>query len=674
MAYNTGNPVPSRDPRDLNDNAENLDIRANSTSQREILDRLGSLRKTWYGMEQDFAEFLAGSGFELPPIPYVDAQPLTVQRPSQLIERAGHLYSVSVPSSFPAGLSGSWAADEPRLVVRSDQALRSALASDGGSNLVRHQGFTVGNFIDQAMLESAQQQQAIDDIEAREQARDAYQQLSISGGGVAIDASAAGHFGIDVSAAITSLSITGHEPGQAVSVDVAFTQGPSVGLPVSTPANVLLPRGTEEMVSRNAAETTVARLTNPGDGSPNWYYERVGVYPTDVSGMLPALLSENAVFNDEGESAVGWSNVGATLDVVSGTYLRVTRSASGVPSYMSRPIAATPSGTDFILYGKARAKYTANSAGVIWLQAGAQEVSIWFGSADASIAITQGAISIRGTTTAGVSQVAQVASGWDYEQYAVDFALHYDAKWGTLTCWFREWDGRWKFRGRVQCDWIGASSIEVLTTISSAAGSWIEFDHLTLARPNIALLSDSIGAGDTLFSPNPAIGWTNDESTWMRHAALYPGLRNNLVVNKGVGGNTSAQMLARVADVTSTGAQLVFFHASTNDYPQAVGLPTKASQTQSIIDAIATAGGQTVLLNAVYGTRALADNPGRRDYGRVWWEEYMTTLYGVACAIDIMSPMSDVNQYMDPALCQADGVHPNVLGYTAIGRYIARFQ
>lgn len=670
MAFNTGKPVPSRDPRDLIDTVESLDIRATSLEVRATPDRLGVMRKTWYGMEQDFAELLAGSGFELPPIPYVDGQPLTVQRPTQLIEREGHLYSVSVPNSFPAALSGSWAADEPRLVVRSDQALRSALASNGGSNLVRHQGFTVGNFIDQAMLESAQQQQAIGEIEARY----AYQQLSITGGAVSIDASTAGHFGVDIDTAITSLSITGHEQGRAVSVDVAFTQGPSVGLPVVAPGNVLLPRGIEELASRSAAETTVARFTNPGNGSPNWYYERVGVYPTDVSGMLPLLPSENAAFNDEGDSAAGWSHVGAALDVVSGTYLRVTRTVVGDASYMSRPLATTPAGADFILYGKARAKYAANSAGVIWLQAGAQEVSIWFGSADASIAITQGAISIRGTTTAGASQVAQVANAWDYEQYAVDFALHYDAKWGTLTCWFREWDGRWKFRGRVRCDWVGAPDIRVLTTISSAAGSWIEFDHLTLARPNIALLSDSIGAGDTLFSPNPAIGWTNDESTWMRHAALYPGLRNNLVVNKGVGGNTSANMLARVADVTSTGAQLVFLHASTNDYPQAVGLPTKTAQTQSIIDAIAAAGGQTVLLNAVYGTRALADNPGRRDYGRAWWEGHMSTLYGVACAIDIMSPLSDANQFIDAALCQSDGVHPNILGHTAVGRYIARFQ
>jgi len=134
MAFNTGKPAPSRDPRDLIDNAESFDIRATSREVRETPDRLGVMRKTWYGMELDFAEFLKGSSFELPPLPYVDGQPLTVQRPTQLIERAGHLYSVAVPNSFPAALSGSWAADEPRLVVRSDQSLRHELADESDPN------------------------------------------------------------------------------------------------------------------------------------------------------------------------------------------------------------------------------------------------------------------------------------------------------------------------------------------------------------------------------------------------------------------------------------------------------------------------------------------------------------------------------------------------------------
>lgn len=46
MAYNTGNPVPSSDPRDLFDNALNIDRVVNDTTNEEWLDRLGITRKT----------------------------------------------------------------------------------------------------------------------------------------------------------------------------------------------------------------------------------------------------------------------------------------------------------------------------------------------------------------------------------------------------------------------------------------------------------------------------------------------------------------------------------------------------------------------------------------------------------------------------------------------------
>ena len=50
--YNTNNPVGSRDPRDLYDNAQIMDDYTNSTALTRI-DRLGNVRKTWAGVEQD---------------------------------------------------------------------------------------------------------------------------------------------------------------------------------------------------------------------------------------------------------------------------------------------------------------------------------------------------------------------------------------------------------------------------------------------------------------------------------------------------------------------------------------------------------------------------------------------------------------------------------------------
>ena len=50
--FNTGNPVPSNDPRDLDDNAMHIDEIANSTSPT-FVDRMGATRKTLAGIEAD---------------------------------------------------------------------------------------------------------------------------------------------------------------------------------------------------------------------------------------------------------------------------------------------------------------------------------------------------------------------------------------------------------------------------------------------------------------------------------------------------------------------------------------------------------------------------------------------------------------------------------------------
>src|SRR5699024_12433916 len=48
--YNTGNPIGSKDPRDLYDNAENLDEAVNNTASDSWRDRMGRARLTWEAM------------------------------------------------------------------------------------------------------------------------------------------------------------------------------------------------------------------------------------------------------------------------------------------------------------------------------------------------------------------------------------------------------------------------------------------------------------------------------------------------------------------------------------------------------------------------------------------------------------------------------------------------
>lgn len=146
MSYNTGNPVPSKDPRDLVDNAENLD-RAVNGDEPTWTDRLGRERKSWAGIEQDFSDFLSSSGFEPVHLVYQDGVELTVDRPTQLIDYNGSVYRVKMPSDFPVSLSGTWATDSALLVDIGDQSLRQELASPSGAAMVGWERQTLGDAI-----------------------------------------------------------------------------------------------------------------------------------------------------------------------------------------------------------------------------------------------------------------------------------------------------------------------------------------------------------------------------------------------------------------------------------------------------------------------------------------------------------------------------------------------
>ncbi|EKQ6351563.1 hypothetical protein P6M03_005990, partial [Pseudomonas aeruginosa] len=146
MDYDTsGFPLGSKDPRVLYKNAKNFDYAMNDRESVSWVDRFGVSRKTWFGVEQQVNDYLASQGFEPGVLEYVDGSPLTVDRPTQLIQRDGNLYSVKRPASFPVTLSGNWAADEPLLVAQVDRALQGLLATDAGAGMIGYRERTVAD-------------------------------------------------------------------------------------------------------------------------------------------------------------------------------------------------------------------------------------------------------------------------------------------------------------------------------------------------------------------------------------------------------------------------------------------------------------------------------------------------------------------------------------------------
>lgn len=237
--YNTGNPVGSVDAKDLYDNAQNLDHLVNDRTVTQYADRLGALRKTFWGMEQDFNSFLANSQFEYPPLPY--AAGLVVQRATQVIDRAGQLYRVRLPATFPVTLSGTWATDAPLLTAMSDASLRQDLAGTDGGTFVGYKNPATGS------IQTT--------IQAKEAERLSVKDFGAVGNGIADDAAA-------IQAALNAGRQTGTPPSTTpffqANLTVHVPKGVyMVSTPLVVPAGVNLSMDYEARIKASAAMPAV---------------------------------------------------------------------------------------------------------------------------------------------------------------------------------------------------------------------------------------------------------------------------------------------------------------------------------------------------------------------------------------------------------------------------------
>lgn len=162
MTFNTGNNVPSTDPRDLYDNAENLDKLVNG-AEPFYADRLGKLRESWAGMENSFTNaqegretaftlsqadkesrfqaFLVSSGY-VSKGDYASGVVLAERNEYVAVDAAttgttAGLYRPGPGATLPLALTGTWATDAANLVLLGDDVLRQELAESAqGAGLV----------------------------------------------------------------------------------------------------------------------------------------------------------------------------------------------------------------------------------------------------------------------------------------------------------------------------------------------------------------------------------------------------------------------------------------------------------------------------------------------------------------------------------------------------------
>src|SRR5690554_2122961 len=124
MAYNTGNPLGSTDPRDLYDNAENLDNLVNG-DQAAYNDRLGKSRRSWRGMEDEFAAFIASSGYQFAG-DY--ASGIEITQYNQVVrDSSGEFWRLSGSIELPYTTTGAGMPEGGNFVAVGDAALRQEL-------------------------------------------------------------------------------------------------------------------------------------------------------------------------------------------------------------------------------------------------------------------------------------------------------------------------------------------------------------------------------------------------------------------------------------------------------------------------------------------------------------------------------------------------------------------
>ncbi|EOW4545748.1 hypothetical protein ACUHRZ_005320 [Raoultella planticola] len=150
--YKTKNPLGSPAAKDLFDNAENLDVFANDRTKEVSDDRLGVLRKTWYGMEMIFDRFISyitGRGEQaVGAIGWQElgswATGLTVDNRQQIVYYNGSWYKYLgelvhvIAGDSPENDGGVWSAENPtgKWSNIGDAALRSNLGSGDGFKLI----------------------------------------------------------------------------------------------------------------------------------------------------------------------------------------------------------------------------------------------------------------------------------------------------------------------------------------------------------------------------------------------------------------------------------------------------------------------------------------------------------------------------------------------------------
>lgn len=395
------------------------------------------------------------------------------------------------------------------------------------------------------------------------------------------------------------------------------------------------------------------------------------IHGLSYQGEFPVLTEKTPTYNDEGDTTTGWTLTNGALSQPSASVVRLTQSTTAA-STADRAITMPKTNADWCLYLRARGRRTTGDAQSFQIvSSGTGRAILYFNFNSVTSTSVLGTVSIRHISDAGVTSNVVFSTGVLVDTNWQDVVLTYNHTRSNLSLWIRQTDGTWRFGCQTNGSFFGAT-LRIAAANSTTAGSWAEFDWITLVLPNIQSIGDSLTQGATLFSPVIASALNNGDSCFQRWLTLYPSLRNNYVPNKGVGGNTTAMVLARIsADVLNNEPALVLLAACNNDLNVPIAQATRTANIQASIDLCTAASAPVVLFNATYATADRVPQPDYRDYYEESWELYLPALTGLQGRVDIMESLRGPDGYANELFTDADFTHPNVTGYTLMGQAIS---
>ena len=158
----------------------------------------------------------------------------------------------------------------------------------------------------------------------------------------------------------------------------------------------------------------------------------------------------------------------------------------------------------------------------------------------------------------------------------------------------------------------------------------------------------------------------SDPNNWPYHLKTRLG-GDWEVVDQGVGGAKTADMLARINTALALDPHFVIIMGGTNDIVNGeVPLATTQANIEAMCSRVESYGAVPVLCTVIPSSYHLAE----RDSLNAWIVEYANLKgYPVINFYPVIdNPLNP--GHSNPALVMADGVHPNPAGYTAMGNAI----